>query len=713
VRQVFVDARVGVVVEEVPAPVRQPGQLLVRTHFSAISTGTESSATGAAGGLIKRAIARPDLVKAVAKRAIERGLSETAALVRSRLDRLSPLGYSLSGTVIEADPESDLACGQLVACAGASYAYHAELVTVPRNLVVPVPHGVDLRAGALTTLGAIALQGVRRARAELGEIVAVVGLGLVGQLVAELLTANGCRTFGLDPRPERVEAARARGAIVAGSAPGPAADDLVAGQTDRRGLDAVLIAAAAPGSDPINWAARFCRERGRIVVVGDVGLTLEREPLYRGELDVLVSRSYGPGRYDPTYEEDGIDYPFGHVRWTENRNMAAFLDLVARGRVDLTPLTGQTFTLERAGEAYALATGGEALAVLFDYGVAPEEAATARPDRRLALPRTAAPRAGALRLGIIGPGHFFQNVHLPNLRRRDDVAIRAIASRTGWSARKLAESVGAAYCATDHHELLADAEIDAVLIGTRHDLHAALAADALAAGKHVFVEKPLGLTVEECRHVGDAVETSRRLLTVGFNRRCAPLALRLREWLGGRAGPTIVTFTVEAGPLPRGHWLLDPREGGGRIVGEGCHFLDFLGWLIGAAPGSVIATALGPEPRDELAAQLGFPDGSVAVLTYSGRGDAALGKELVVGSRGGGTFRLDDFADLTVAEGGRATRWRERPDKGHAALLGSFVQAARGTGQLAATVEDGIRATELALAAVESARAGGQPRRIA
>jgi predicted dehydrogenase/threonine dehydrogenase-like Zn-dependent dehydrogenase len=739
VRQVFVDARAGIAVEEVPAPVRGPGQLLVQTHFSLISAGTESTSARAAGGILKRAIARPDLVKRVARRALERGLGDAAALVQSRLDRLSPLGYSLSGRVVETDPESDLPPGQLVACAGAAYAYHAELVSVPRNLAVPLPPGVVPRAGAFATLGAIALQGVRRARPEIGETVAVVGLGLVGQLVAQLLAAHGCRAIGLDTRPERVELARRTGALVAGGAPGAEADALVARLTDGQGVDAVVVTAATASSEPANWALGACRERGRVVIVGDVGMALEREPFYRGELDLVMSRSYGPGRYDPTYEELGVDYPFGLVRWTENRNLAAFLDLLARRRVDVEPLTTHTFGLESAREAYAVATGGQGVGVLFDYrppterdGARPPAAAAGAPStdqtpapaevasaadawldgpplaRRLDLPRRAAPTSGRLRLGVIGPGYFFQSVHLPNLRRRDDVELRAVAARTGWTARRAAEATGAAYCATDYAELLADADLDAVLVGTRHDLHAEIAAAALAAGKHVFVEKPLGLSVDECRRVGEAVAASGRLLTVGFNRRCAPLARRLKEWLRARPGPAVATFQVEAGALPREHWLLSPTEGGGRILGEGCHFVDFLCWLLDGTPTSVSAVSPG-DPSNELTCQLAFPDGSIGLLVYSGRGDGALGKEHLRGARGGASFELDDFAELSLAERGRVERRRARQDKGHAGLLASFVAAAAGRADLAATAADGLRATAICLAAVQSARQAGAP----
>lgn len=542
-RQVFVDARAGVVVEEVPAPTRPPGFLLVQTLYSAISAGTESTTTRAAGGLIKRAIARPDLVKRVAQRAMQRGLGDAASLVQARMDRLAPIGYSLAGRVLEADPESDLQPGQLVACAGAAYAYHAELVSVPRNLCAAVPEGVDPRHAALTTIGAIALQGVRRARAELGEVVAVVGLGLVGQLAAQLLTAAGCRTIGIDTRPERVALALRVGAIAAGGTVGSQADALVEAATAGQGLDAVLLTAATSSSEPANWAFKACRERGRVVVLGVVGLALEREPMYRGELDLVMSRSYGPGRYDPTYEEAGLDYPYGLVRWTENRNMAAFVDLLARRRVDPAPLLSHAFALDDAPAAYAAATG-EGLGVLFDYGVRVDAPPEAAPQRRLTV-RIESPPPGKLRLGVIGPGYFFQSVHLPNLRSRKDVELRAIAARSGWTARRTAEATGATYCATDYRELLADPELDVVLVGTRHDLHPEIAAAALAAGKHVFVEKPLGLTVESCQEVVDAAAGGRGLLAVGFNRRLAPLAVRLKDWLRALPGPAMLTIQIK------------------------------------------------------------------------------------------------------------------------------------------------------------------------
>jgi predicted dehydrogenase/threonine dehydrogenase-like Zn-dependent dehydrogenase len=715
VRQAFVDARAGVTVLDVPAPTRAPGQLLVRTAYSVISAGTETTATRSAGSVLQRAIARPDLVRQVARRAIERGIGDAASAVQARLAQLTPLGYSSAGTVLEADAESDLRPGQMVACAGAAYAHHAEVVVVPRNLAAPVPDGLDPRAAAFATIGAIALQGVRRAGAEIGEVVGVVGLGLVGQLAAELLTAQGCRVLGFDTRGERIALAREAGAIVEGAAPGPEADALVQRHTERHGLDAVLLVAATPSSDPVNWAFAACRERGRVVVVGEVGLDLAREPFYRGELDLLISRSYGPGRYDPTYEELGIDYPYGRVRWTENRNMAAFLDLALRGRVRVERLITNEFGLDEARAAYAVVEGGTGLGVLFRYGAEADEATTsARAQPRLSL-RAPPGGRGRVRLGLIGPGHFTQTVHLPNLRRMRDVRVRAVVSRNGGRARRVGESVGAEYCATDYAEALRDPELDAVLIGTRHDLHAAISRQALEAGKHVFVEKPLGLSNEECAEVVDAVERSGRLLAVGFNRRLAPLALRLKAWLGGRAGPMILHYHVEAGALPADHWLLDPAEGGGRILGEAVHFFDFLTWLVGAEPVALSAGAP-DDPLNELTSQLRFADGSVATLLYSGRGDTALGKERIEGARGGAAFILDDFAELRLAEKARSTRERTRSDKGHAALLANFVAAVAGRERLAVSAADGASATALAVAAIRAARDGtvvdlGQPAR--
>jgi predicted dehydrogenase/threonine dehydrogenase-like Zn-dependent dehydrogenase len=693
-----------VVVEEMPVPVAEPGRVLVRTAWSVLSAGTEraivkssADATGITAALdpsrLRRAfeILREEGPAGIAARLRERAAGAPAA---------AP-GYAAGGRV-EAVGRGvdDLPPGTRVACAGAGYASHAEWIAVPRHLVVPVPAAVPLRDAAFTTLGAIALQGVRRAGLSIGECAVVLGLGLIGNLAAQILRAAGVRVLGFDLDPDRAARARGPGLEAWGLASRDPLEE-VPRASGGLGADAVLVCAAAPGSEAVHLAMRLCRRRGRVVIVGDVGLEIQRSLMYEKELDLVMSTSYGPGRYDPQYEEKGIDYPAAHVRWTENRNMAAFLELLRERRVAVAPLADRILDLQEAAAAYALLDGGGSrpLGILLRY--APEETASAPPlpAPAAAEPAEAAPpgvSAGvpaaidtvpetrrAIGVGLIGAGAFVRIVHLPCLKRDRSFALAAVATGSPVSARETARRFGIPAARADYREVLADEEVDLVVIGTRHDLHAAPAREALAAGKHVFVEKPLCLEEAELDPILEEARRRRRLLAVGFNRRYSLLSRRLREALDRLEGPALAIYRVNAGRLPAGHWALDPATGGGRILGECGHFLDLLLFLLRAPLTEVRAAALPSDGirvvgSDSFAATLGFADGSRAVLAYTGLGDPGLPKERLELFKQGAAMVLDDFRSLRVhgAPGGSFEPGRQ--DKGFEAQWRAIAAALRG-----------------------------------
>jgi predicted dehydrogenase/threonine dehydrogenase-like Zn-dependent dehydrogenase len=700
------------VVEEVPAPAMLPGGVLVEVAYSCISPGTETAALTAGEikggvGLLRRALREPERVRQVIASVKSRGLRATKALVQGQLTFGSATGYSCAGVVLEVD-DGVVAFrpGDRVACAGAGYANHAEVVVAPQNLTVAVPAGLDLAAAATATLGAIALQGVRRAQPTLGETIGVIGLGLVGQLTVQLLKATGCRVVGMDLQPARVELARSLG-LDEGLVPTDSGlEARVLALTQGFGLDAVIVTAATRSDEPVNLAMRLARRKGRVVVVGDVGLGLQRAEMYRKELDLLMSTSYGPGRYDPAYEEGGFDYPFGYVRWTENRNMAAYLDQVAAGKIQVVPLITSVFPLAEAPAAYAAIRAEAGPLTVLLQTAAPSEHGLL--ERRMVVTPRRSGRDGRLRVAVVGAGGFAQAVHLPNLKQlADRYAIRAIVSRKGTSAVTLARQYEAALAVTDYRQVLDDPEVDAVVICTRHHVHAAQAAEALRAGKHVFVEKPMAITRAE---LAELVETIRALqavgscpaFMVGFNRRFSPYAVRAKEAIGGRVHPLLVRYRMNAGPLPPGHWVNGP-EGGGRAVGEACHILDLFAYLTGAPAVEVTATAIRSSaancrPDENFVTTLRYGDGSVCTLLYTALGAREFPKEAMEIYADGTVVVLDDYRTLEV-HGGKASGLRTmRQDKGHRAELEVFHRAATGKGPAPMTVDEMVEVTERSFA---------------
>ena len=700
-------------VVEVPAPMTPVGGVLVQNRFSLISPGTERMVVEASGvNLVNTALHRQDLVKQVIDKAARDGIAATVDAVRSRLDVAVPLGYSCAGVVLDvgAGAASAFKSEDRVACAGAGQANHAEVVAVPRNLAVRVPDHVSLEDAAFVTVGAIALQGVRIADVRVGEACVVIGLGLVGQLTVQLLKAAGCRVFGIDIAADKLQLAQSSGADATCLRSDPDLIQKVRDITLGRGADAILIAAAAHSSDPIQLAPSLARDRAVVVAVGMIGLDVPRNAYYEKELQLRLSRSYGPGRYDRSYEEDGIDYPVGYVRWTEQRNMEAFLDLVAEGRVQPSHLVTHRFPISDAERAYDVVTGAVAepyLGILLEYPNADGKLAPVQ--TRIDVRPAAAPPIGLPRVGVIGAGNFARSVLLPALRKLDGVELRGVATASAPSAQQTATRFGFAYIATDWHHVVNDADIDAVVIATRHDLHASVAAEALRAGKSVFLEKPMALDDGQLEELLNAWQSSGHILQVGFNRRFAPTYQRLKAAFTPRRGPLVLSYRVNAGAVSPSSWVIDPVEGGGRLIGEVCHMVDLLLDLVGSPVTSVYAQPIGSGPGDDIVLTLVFDDGSIGTIVYGSGGDRSLPKEYLEVMGGGRAAVLDDFVRVRLHAGGRARTIGgalARQDKGHVAELAAFVAAIRDGRPSAVDPQTAAHVTRVTFAAVESARCG-------
>jgi predicted dehydrogenase/threonine dehydrogenase-like Zn-dependent dehydrogenase len=660
-------------VVEVPGPLLRPGGVLVKTAWSLVSAGTDRLTVELAGkDLLGKARSRPEQVRKVLGKLRTEGFGPTMAAVNARLSGDLPLGYSAAGRIVAVGRGvDDLAVGQAVACAGMGYASHAEEIFVPRNLVAPVPAGLGLREASTATLGAIALQGVRRAEVTLGECVGVVGLGFIGLVTVQLLRAAGCRVLAMDLDAHRADLARTLGAELAVTrADGDLAEKarLFGGG---HGLDAVIVTAGTSSSDPTVLAAKMCRLGGKVVVVGAVGMDLPRRVFFEKELDLRLARSYGPGRYDPAYEEKGIDYPYSYVRFTEGRNLSSFLALLGRGEVDVEPLLDREFGIEEGEDAYRLLLSGAGRSVvglLFSYG---EEAPT--PMHTLPLHGGRVERQG-VGVGLIGAGSFARSVLLPMLRDMPAFRATGVLCATGLNAVNAGKLGGFDYATTRLDEVLEDEGTDAVVIASRHGEHAATAIRALAAGKDVFLEKPLAMTHEELARVTEQVEATGRIVMVGFNRRFAPSYQRLRALFLNRTSPLQMLYRVDGGAIPAGHWTRDIEEGGGRILGEACHFIDLMLHLAGAEPVRVFAEAM---PEDAVSATVRFADGSVGTLVYATSGSSGLGKERLEVYGQGTTAVLDDFRSLSAAGAGGSKRIRVGRGKGHREELRAFLDAVR------------------------------------
>lgn len=698
-KQVFKTKQQRMVVREVPRPRLEAGHVLVLNEYSLISAGTETGGLVLSGDLRGQLRVHQDLLRK-GLRAMRNNSLQDLLRKAVHVDNIAQaVGYSTAGRVLAVgEGIHDLRPGELVACAGSGIAAHAELVAVPRLLVAPVPTGVPSRHAAWATVASIALQGIRQGEPRLGELVVVTGLGLIGLLTVQMLTANGCRVVGLDLMESRLELARRCGAEWAFRADDPAAGEAVGRVSGGLGADLVLITAGTASSKPLAQSMELARKRGRVVVVGAVGLDLNRSPFYEKEVELRIACSYGPGRYDPDYEQRGRDYPPAFARWTENRNLQAVLELLRSGRLRPDLLEPRIYPVAEAVAAFEgiKAQPDTHLAVLLEYPALEEEAPPPPPS--------GSSREGRLGVGVIGAGGFCARVHLPALVAMKEVELRGVVSKGSFSAGKLAAEFAVPLATTDPELVLTDPEVQAVLIATRHDSHAELALRALRAGRHVFVEKPAAITREEIQALRRELAAGDRIFSVGYNRRFAPLALRLRRDLLERGGgPATITYRVNAGRIPATSWVQQRNEGGGRLIGEGCHFIDFCSFLAGAQPDEALVRALAADPAtpglaDQFALTLCYPDGSLAQIQYVSAGSRGLEKERIEVHAAGCSWILEDFHRLTRHnEQGTSRHWDE-PDKGHLAGLRAFVLAARGQGPPPLSVAEALGASELAIA---------------
>lgn len=709
-KQVTHTLKTGLIeVADVPVPALTDRFVLVRTTASVISAGTEKSKidTGRKN-LLQKARARPDQVAQVLRKLRTEGFAKTLATVNARLGAASPLGYSSAGVAVAVGGLVDgIQPGDRVACGGAGYANHAEFAAVPKNLVVPVPDNVSDEEAAFATLGSIALQGVRLADPKLGETVLVLGLGLLGQITVQLLAANGCRVIGTDLDPAQMKLAEAFGATCV-----PLADieSACRALTGGHGVDAVLVCAGTSSNQPIELCGRVTRIKGRVVVVGAVRMDIPREDFFKKEISVVISRSYGPGRYDPLYEEGGQDYPVGYVRFTEQRNMQTVVDLIAAGRLDVRRLISHRFTLEQAEQAYGLIEGEKHepyLGIVMRYAAADAPLAAAP---RITVASHPVDRA-RIGLSMVGAGNYATATLLPPLQGRGDVELRGLVTSSGRTAAGVAKQFGFGFCAAQVDELFAG-DTDAVLIATRHNTHADYVSRALRAGKHVFVEKPLAMNMAELAQVAQAHAQARdRHLMIGFNRRFAPFTQEVRRHFEAVRSAKVVNIRVNAGFVPPDHWSQDPELGGGRLIGEACHFVDLACALVGADPVLVFATgAVKPgQPlllNDNVCITLRFADGSVASIVYTADGAKAMPKEHVEMFGGGRCATIDDFRSVTLYEGDTGVRQvKGTQNKGQHQMLAAWVAGMR-TGVGALPIGTALAVSAATIAAVESMTLG-------
>ena len=697
-----------IVVDEVPDPIASPHHVIVAPEYSLISSGTETASIHREG-LLKEVADNPSHVRKILDVMRLQGPVRTLAEVRAKFSEYAVLGYSGAGRVFEKHPTvTDLEIGDRVAYGGEGTG-HGELILTGRNLVARIPEGLEGERASFATLGSIAMNAVRNSSVGLGDTVAVIGLGLVGQLVSQLARAQGAVVIAIDLKPDRVQLAQALGAerAILG---GPEAVATVSALTNGRGADCVFIAAAAKSSAPCHQALALCRDRGRIVVVGAVEMAFPWNDMYLKEIQLFMSRAYGPGSYDPNYEKNGIDYPYSYVRWTENRNMEEFLRLVASGRVKVDPLITHRFALEQAPQAYdtILDPASNSLAVVLEYPNPQEASMTGVTAKRRVdlLPLSAHP--SGIGVAVVGAGNLARWAHLPNIKKAPGVQLRAVHSTNGARGKSYALRFGANYCSTDYEQILRDSNINVVVIVSRNQHHARQAIAALEAGKHVFVEKPMAITEQECIALADAQRSSGKLLTVGFNRRFAPYYVELKKSLIGRKAPAVLNCRVNSPGVSGSYWMADPSIGGA-ILGEACHFVDLMYWLLESEPVRVSAYSLPtgktePIGENNIASSFLFADGSIGNLTYCTVGNKSSGGERVEAFAPGIGAATENFNKLWVHRAMTSSKSVYWAEKGYKAQMDDFFESVRKGHDAAVTLRDGVRATIGCLRMLDSAR---------
>lgn len=696
----------GVEVENVSAPITEKGTLLVEVHRSCISVGTEMSGVKTSSmPLWKRAMKQPENVKKVLETVAQQGVSRTASLVKGKLSAGNATGYSAAGVVIEVGEGVDgFTIGDRVACAGAQCAHHAEIIRVPSNLSVKIPENVSFDEASTVTLGAIALQGVRRASPTLGESFVVVGLGVLGQLTVQLLKANGCNAIGIDLSDSRVTKSLENGLDVGVYDIKGSHVEQVKRVTDGHGADGVIITAASSSDEIISTAFNMTRKKGRVVLVGDVGLHLNRADFYAKEIDFFISCSYGPGRYDNQYEEKGLDYPLPYVRWTENRNMLQYLSLISKKSININSLISKIYEFENAPQAYSdlKSSSAENLFVLLDYG---KKNITSEKLRYKITNELASKslKQSVLNVALVGAGGFAKGMHLPNLQSRSDLFnLKAIVSRTGHNAMATAKQFGAQYSSTSYEEILQDNSVDTVILTTRHDLHGKMVLAGLKAGKHVLVEKPLTINQSELLEIKEYFESNKNtpILLTGYNRRFSPHIQKMLPIVRGRSNPMIINYIMNAGKLPADHWTLDKNVGGGRNLGEACHIYDLFTYLIGEEYADTTVHKIHPNTsyyssNDNFVASFTFKDGSIATLTYTSLGSKDFAKETMQIFVDGLVIELDDFK-RTQGYGTKLLFTTQSPEKGQLQEVISLAESVKNSGNWPIPIWEQFQVSQMA-----------------
>ena len=692
-------------IEDVPVPTLREGMALVKISASLVSAGTERMIVEfAEKSLVGKARSRPDLVKQVLDKAKREGVMPSMQAAFNRLDQPMALGYSSAGTIVALGKNMHgFKVGQRVACAGFGYASHAEYNVVPRNLLTSLPKNVNFESAAFTTLGAIALQGFRLAEPQLGENVAVIGLGLLGLLTIQLASAAGCNVLGIDLDPKRIKIASSLGLEAVSRQNAESASGAF---TASRGFDTIIICADTPSNDPIELAGVIARDKARVVATGAVGLNIPRKIYYEKEISFINSRSYGPGRYDASYEENGVDYPIGYIRWTEGRNFQLVVELMAAGKLKVQPLISHRFPIEDGVQAYEVITGKKKetfLGVLLKY-----DEMKAERGKKIEFPSVVRGPSSIVKLGVLGAGLYANATLLPVIKKNKDFELIGIASSGGLHAQHSGKKFGCQYATSSEDEIINDPNINTVAILTRHDSHADLVIKALKAGKNVFVEKPLATNSAQLSAISKQLKAnSHSLLTVGFNRRFSPLAQNLKSTIENRHEPLHAHYRINAGYLPSNHWTQDPALGGGRIIGEACHFIDMITFLVGAPPISVTAHALpdgGKYREDNVSMTFTFPDGSLGVVDYLANGDKSFPKERLEVFCEGMITVLDDYVSLTTVKDGKKKVENMTQDKGWKAEMTAFAAAIKNGGEPPIPYEHLIGVTKSTIAAVESIR---------